>query len=135
VAGRRDVTLAVATLERIGAELDVRVHGPFADTGFASALGRAGGTTGWADRTAAMRAAFGEVLPGELLERDDKAVLSEVFWTDTARRFAAGWSGRGLDERVVSPERLRETWLSERPDHRSGTLLQAAWLHDNGAAA
>ncbi|MFL5884721.1 MAG: asparagine synthase-related protein [Thermoleophilaceae bacterium] len=131
---RRDVTLAVRTLSALAAELDAELHAPLLDPRFTAALARAGGWTGFADRTAAMSAAFNGALPPELLRRTDKATFTEVFWTSESRRFAESWSGSGLDERIVDPEAVRRTWLAEAPDYRTGTLLQAAWLHDRGEA-
>jgi asparagine synthase (glutamine-hydrolysing) len=69
-------------------------------------------------------------LPEEILQRRDQAHMQEVLFGEQARSFAESWSGRGLDETLVDPEAVREGWLTEPFDSRSGALMQLAWLHD-----
>jgi asparagine synthase (glutamine-hydrolysing) len=135
LATRRDVALALGFLTTIGADLDVEVRAPLVDERFLGAVGRAGGSTGFGDRSAAMRCVFQDALPSPVLTRSDKAVFTGAFWTDEAREFAERWSGDGLDGSVVDPDAVRQTWLAEPPDYRSAMLLQIAWLHDHRAAA
>ena len=71
---------------------------------------------------------FGDVLPPRLLERTTKAVFDELHGGREVRSFAETWDGRGLDERLVDPDALREQWMSPRPHYRSLTALNAAWL-------
>jgi hypothetical protein len=132
---RRDLTLAVETLALLAGECGAALHAPFADPRFAAAMGRAGGATGFAGRAEAMEAALGGPDPAGVLRRDDKAVFNHVFWTARTRRFAAEWSGGGLDERVVDSAALRDIWLSGGSDHRTAMLFHQAWLHDRREAA
>jgi hypothetical protein len=55
-----------------------------------------------------------------------------VAWGPGARAFASSWDGRGLDEALVDPVRLREEWLAPRPNARSITSLHQAWLASQG---
>ncbi len=135
LATRRDIRLAVGFLRTIGADLDVDVRAPLVDDRFLGAVGRAGGSTGFGDRSAAMRYVFQGALPSPVLTRSDKAVFTDAFWTDEARTFAERWSGGGLDESVVDPDAVRGAWLAEPPDYRSALLLQIAWLHDHRATS
>lgn len=80
------------------------------------------------DRTTALRSVFSDVLADEVLARRSKATFNEAFISDHSREFAAHWTGSGVDEQLVNPDRLTEEWRSERPDARSLLLMQAAWL-------
>jgi hypothetical protein len=82
------------------------------------------------DRTAAMRAVFGALLPAELLARPDKACFDEVFFHEHSRAFAAAWTGAGVPPGFVDAEALRRHWRGDAPRAQSFTLLQAAWLAD-----
>ena len=83
-------------------------------------------------RTDLVSAVFADVLPPELPARSTKAVFDAAMWTPAARRFAAEWSGLGIPDGIVDPDRLRAQWRRAAPDARSATLIQAAWLHDHG---
>jgi asparagine synthase (glutamine-hydrolysing) len=77
-----------------------------------------------------MNALARDLLPTEVLGRKSKASFNRIFFGQESRAFAAGWSGRGLDDTLVDPEALRSEWLSEVPDFRTSLLLQSAWLTD-----
>jgi Asparagine synthase len=103
------------------------VH-PFLDDRFVESLATAWDPAGFATRTRAMAALFGDLLPEEILERGSKSSFDSIFWNRHARSFAKAWDGTGVDGTLVDIEKLRGNWLSSAPDGRSATLLQAAWL-------
>jgi asparagine synthase (glutamine-hydrolysing) len=71
---------------------------------------------------------FGDVLPPQVTQRTTKAVFDELQGGQESRAFAQAWDGRGLDPAWVDVEALRREWLSPRPEYRSLTALNAAWL-------
>jgi asparagine synthase (glutamine-hydrolysing) len=114
---------------------DVAMCHPFVEPLVIQALGRAGGFAGLRDREQILDLLAGDLLPPEVITRQSKAVFGNSLWTDTAKGFARGWSGRGLDERLVDPEAVRRAWTAEPlPAILSTTMLQAAWLAENGGA-
>ena len=86
-----------------------------------------------------MKALARDLLPADVIRRRTKAYFNRVFFAEESRAFAAEWSGRGLDDKLVDPEMLRREWLSDVPDIRTALLLQSAWLTerevDRSAAA
>jgi asparagine synthase (glutamine-hydrolysing) len=78
---------------------------------------------------------FGDVLPPKIVQRTTKAVFDELHGGRWCREFAQGWDGSGLDPAWVDPEALRREWLSPRPEYRSLTALNAAWLASRDAEA
>jgi asparagine synthase (glutamine-hydrolysing) len=112
----------------------LEVH-PFLDAGFISALSVLPRSERFADRTAAMRALFGDLLPAGVIGRRTKASFDGAFWNEPSRAFAAEWDGTGVDTALVDVDALRAEWLSESPDARSYTLAQALWLARSAAAA
>jgi asparagine synthase (glutamine-hydrolysing) len=107
---------------------DVVLLEPFFEPRFLRALLAGTPASGFPSRTAAMEHFFGDLLPGELVRRTSKAVFTESLWGPDSRDFAARWNGSGLDPALVDPEALRRHWRRPRPDMRSATALQAAWL-------
>jgi asparagine synthase (glutamine-hydrolysing) len=61
-------------------------------------------------------------------------VLTDVAWGPGARSFADSWDGRGLDDTLVDPDRVREEWAKPRPNARSLSCLHQAWLVAQGLA-
>lgn len=133
----RDRYFAVCqhSLALLAGGYDVEIAHPFVAPEVLDALAAAGGIGGLGDRDALMLRLFGDLLPEQSLRRGTKASFSEPLWTATARRFAASWSGDGLNRDWVDVDALRRHWLDEQVDLRSTTLLQAAWLHDAQAGA
>jgi asparagine synthase (glutamine-hydrolysing) len=127
--------LVVENFALMGRPHDVTVHHPFADPlvlrSFAAGEGRFAGLEG---REQILRMLAGDLLPDEIIQRRSKGGYTDPLWTDTAKRFAREWSGRGLDERLVRPEAVRAAWLKEDRTLLATTLLQAAWLTDHGAS-
>ncbi len=78
---------------------------------------------------------FGELLPRTVMERTTKAVFTESFWGADSRAFARDWDGAGLDPSLIYVERLRSETLRPKPDMRSATSIQAAWLASRAAEA
>jgi hypothetical protein len=110
----------------------VLVVNPLIDAGVLAELRRVGGATGFSSRGAAMRQLFGGLLPDATLTRENKASFSGAAWGPETRRFAAAWSGLGVDAWLVDIPALRREWLSPRPDFRSSLLLHSAWLRSTG---
>jgi asparagine synthase (glutamine-hydrolysing) len=107
---------------------DVRLLEPFFEPRFLRALLAETPASGFPSRTAAMEHFFGDLLPAEVIRRTSKAVFTESLWGPDSRDFAERWDRTGLDAALVDPEALRLHWLRRRPDMRSATALQAAWL-------
>ncbi len=101
---------------------------PLANTRFLAALAALPRRARFADRTTAMRAVFGDLLPDAILARETKASFDGAFWNRHSRAFAASWNGEAADPALVDADALRAEWAQERPDARTFTLLQAAWL-------
>jgi asparagine synthase (glutamine-hydrolysing) len=127
----RWLAVSCASMQALAGDTGTLVVHPFLDRDFLASLRHAGGAWGWGDRSATMAALFGDLLPQETVARATKARFDEVFWGEQSRAFAREWDGGGIDEDLVDPVALRAEWLSERPDARSSTLLQSAWLHVN----
>jgi asparagine synthetase B (glutamine-hydrolysing) len=120
--------LAVGITAGMAAAADVRLVQPFYDPRYVRSIYADAPREGYPSRAFAMKRHFGDVLPPQLPRRLTKATFTEVFTGPRTRRFAAEWDGSGLDSALVDPERLREQWLSPKPDLRTLVPLQAAWL-------
>ena len=112
----------------LGADSDTQVVQPFLEPAVLAAAAAHFGLRGPSDRTAALRALFGDVLPERVLARRSKATFNEAFFSDHSRAFAARWNGRGVDSSLVDADAVAEVWNAVRPDPRSFSLMQAAWL-------
>jgi hypothetical protein len=101
---------------------------PYYDPAFHVAVTRRLGWRGL-DRTTSMDKQVGHLLPEHAINRRDSVNFRGVLWGERTRAYAEAWNGEGLDEELlVDPDALRAEWLSEKPDMRSATLLQLAWL-------
>ena len=127
----RYLHVGLTSLALLADDASVRIVHPFTDAAFSAALARLPKRRRYADRTAAMRLLFGDLLPDDVLARTTKSSFDEAFWSDWSRALAADWSGAGADRELVDVEALREEWSSPDPDPRSFTLVQAAWLAEN----
>ena len=116
------------SMDLLARDANAAIIHPILDGRFLAALGAAGGRVGFPDRTDAMAYLFSDLLPAPVLERPSKSTFNTVFWHRHSRSFAETWHGGGVDTDLVDPEILRGVWLSDTPDARSGTLLQAAWM-------
>lgn len=121
-----------ASLGLLAADAGARVVSPFLEPQVAGAVARRFGARGPADRSAAMRALFADLLPDPVLTRRGKAYFDEAFFSDHSRSFVDGWAGTGVDRALVDPVALAGEWRSDRPDARSFLLLQSAWLAGRG---
>jgi Asparagine synthase len=119
----------------MGAAVDTDVLHPFLHPLVLDSLASKGGFGGLGSRTEIMRLLCGDALPVRVLERKSKGSFTRPTWTDTARSFAAQWSGGGVDEALVDPAALRAHWISDDVNLLASTLLQAAWLHENAPHA
>lgn len=124
---RTRVVLA-QTLDLLGADAQTQVVQPFLDPTVLGAAAAHFGARGPADRAAAMRAVFADVLPEPVLARSSKATFNEAFFSHHSRAFATRWTGAGVDRSLVNPDRVVAVWNAVHPDPRSFSLMQAAWL-------
>ena len=121
-----------ASLKVLGDSCDVEVFHPFADRRVLEAMAATGGTAGFGPRRELVRRLFGAVLPAAIAERTSKAFFDDQIWAAGTKTFARNWSGKGVDSELVDLERLHDLWFGPRPSIRTTTLLQAAWLRDQG---
>lgn len=110
------------------------VH-PLCDQEFLVAIAAQGAQLGFRNRTQAMEVLFGDLLPPPTLSRSSKALLNTAIWEHYAREFVGQWDGSGVDDTIVDVDALRSVWSDERPDPRSFTLLQRAWLEQSKRSA
>jgi len=122
----RYLDVGLRNLDLLAADHDVRLVHPFSETRFLEALAAAPPAD--ADRTTALRAIVGSLLPEDVLERPTKSSFDGAFFSTHSRAFAASWAGEGADPEIVDVQRLTEQWRSERPVARTFTQLQASWL-------
>ncbi len=120
-AGRRSLGVLAADH---GAAM---VH-PYAEPEVLQAVAGQQGAAGWKDRTAAVQALFGDVLPPEVVRRPTKATFDDALFNRHFRHLVSGWDGSGLDEDVVDPAALRRVWATTPPDCRTILLLQTLRL-------
>jgi asparagine synthase (glutamine-hydrolysing) len=122
------VTAAVHNYRLLAAEHEVLDVQPLLDPRFADALAQSAGRLGYRDRTVAMEALFGSLLPLDVLRRRSKARFNRAYFNEHSRAFVARFDGTGVDESLVDVDALVEVWRSEEPHAMSFALLQAAWL-------
>jgi asparagine synthetase B (glutamine-hydrolysing) len=133
-ARRRRLALTRESLERVSKDTGTLFVHPLLDPRFAQALASAGGRRGFGDRTATLRALFGDMLPRELLERPTKAHFDEVFWGPATRAFARQvlLDGRLAVAELLDRAQVAAAWSAERPPAVTLLLLQASWLATSG---
>jgi hypothetical protein len=130
----RYVQVCRRNFELVGEPYGVATVHPFVEPELLSTLGENHRYAGLGARRDLMAALLGDLVPPALLRRTTKAAFSVPLWTVAARRFAAQWSGSGLDPDLVDVDALRAAWASAEPPVMSTTMLQAAWLADRGSA-
>jgi diadenosine tetraphosphatase ApaH/serine/threonine PP2A family protein phosphatase len=130
----RYLHVGLSSLALLAADASVRIVHPLVDAGFSAALAHLPKSLRFADRTAAMRLVFGELLPDEVLARTTKSSFDQAFWSEPSKAFVADWRDEGADPSFVDVEALRREWTSAEPDPRSFTQLQAAWLASKAGA-
>ncbi|MGC0142896.1 asparagine synthase-related protein [Pseudactinotalea sp. Z1732] len=116
------------TMTTIAAEYGSVVADPFWHPQFLASYSRHAPYFGYADRTEAMTAVFGRVLPGEVLSRASKARFNTAYFGRSTREFARDWNGTGVDSELVDVEKLRQAWLADLVPALVVLLLQQAWL-------
>lgn len=130
----RNFELTQAIFSAMARDARVSLVQPFFDARFIRAIGESAPRRGFPSRAAAMELHFGDVLPPGSAERTTKAVFDELHAGPCSRAFARGWDGGDLDPALVDAEMLRAEWLKPRPQYRSLTALNAAWLASSEAA-
>lgn len=128
VRAARYLGIGVASLDRLARDSGATIGHPLLEPAVWAAAAGAAPRGGHRDRSAAMAATFGGLLPPELLARGDKACFDEVFFHDHSRAFVTEWTGAGVPAGLVDPDALQSHWLAGGPRAQSFTLLQAAWL-------
>jgi asparagine synthase (glutamine-hydrolysing) len=128
VRASRYLRIGTASLDLLAADAGAAIAHPLLEPSVWAAVAGSAPRGGHRTRTAAMRAAFGPLLPEELLARSDKACFDEVFFNDHSRRFAERWDGAGVPDALVDAEALRRHWLGGAPSAQSFTLFQRAQL-------
>jgi asparagine synthase (glutamine-hydrolysing) len=124
----RYLHVSAHSLACLATDHEVTMLHPLLDADFLAALGRVGGSAGFADRTAAMRAVFAADLPEDVLARSTKGEFGRALWRGEARAFAERWDGTGLDLELIDAAALRDMWLAENPLFGSMLPLHQAWL-------
>lgn len=127
-ARQRFLRCGLAALDALGAAHDVTFGHPLADPLVLSTIASVYGPGGPPGRATTLLALVGDLLPREILERRTKASFDAPFFASHSRRFSETWDGTGVDERLVSPDALRDEWATESPDAHSALLLQQAFL-------
>ncbi len=126
----------IVAMDQLARDEGASLGSPFLEERFLAALGVAGQRWGWGNRSATMRALFGDLLPEVVITRRSKAEFSQSLFGPYTKAFAAGWGGRaGAASHLVDPQVLRNVWLTDRPHFHSAMLLQAAWLAENAVPA
>jgi asparagine synthase (glutamine-hydrolysing) len=129
--GWRHHAIGVPTVAAVVRAYGAQLLQPLGHPQFLDAYSSYGGWRGVPSRTAAMRLLVGDLLPYSVLSRRTKAHFNRAVFGQATRAFAREWDGTGVNDELVDAGRLRQEWLSERPDGRSLGLLQEAWLASN----
>ena len=132
--------LMLDRIDALGRLVDAEAGHPFLAARFVSALATTGGRTGFADRTAAMRALFANELPDRVNTRGTKASFDQVLFNRHSRRYVAELDEARLAELlrangadgIVDPQALLAHWRMDAPMANSFLLLQAC-RHADGA--
>ena len=128
VFARRSWSLAQRTLADVGEASGCEIAHPLADPALLGALSSAWPWRGPVDRTDVMQAVVGDLLPQQIVARDDKAILASVFLGERAKAFIERWDGSGVDVEWVDRDALRDVWARRYPYVGSFNLLHQAWL-------
>jgi asparagine synthase (glutamine-hydrolysing) len=126
--GRRQTRIGLRSLALLAADHDVEISHPLTDEPFAVAVGRFASGRRIFDRTALVRALFGDLVPEEALMRQSKASFDEVFWGNRCRRSVAPAINLLRDWDELDVEGLAAVWADPIPDSHTYLLLQAALL-------
>jgi asparagine synthase (glutamine-hydrolysing) len=126
--GSRYLELLRGIVSALTRDAGVDLVEPFLDPRFFQAIQSEAPEEGVPNRNAGLVRFFGDLLPAAILERRSKARFTESFWGPDSREFARTWDGSGLDSSLAEPDAIRGHWLRPRPDMRSATAIQAAWL-------
>lgn len=114
---------------------DVIVINPLLHRQVLAELCPVGGSRGFPNRTEAMRALCGDLLPDAVLNRSTKASFGVPVWGAAVREFAASWDGGGLDTRYVDAGTLRAELNKPVPDFRCILLVHQAWVQTEAASS
>jgi hypothetical protein len=127
---RRDTLLSCAHLDALGADNGVRVVNPLIDPRFVGALARDLGASAGLTRSDVLRR-ISDHLPDVATAARPKATFLQVYLREPLREFVRSWSGEGVDQRFVDPDRLAKVWSTWPIPDLTGALAQQVWLARN----
>ena len=128
ILGLRALQVGLECFDLVAADYGAGIVSPLLDPVLGETLTREPGRSFYMDRTRAMHALVGDLLPADVCARTSKAIFQGPFWNRHARAFSSDWDGTGIDESLVDVDALRAHWHSPEPVAQSMTLLQAVWL-------
>ncbi|MGY1779773.1 asparagine synthase-related protein [Geodermatophilus sp. SYSU D01036] len=132
-AARRGTVLGSRTMEVLTQRWGSRLAAPLAHPRVLAALASFGGPRGLPDRRTGTRLLSGGSLPEAVCARRTKGVFNGSRFHRHTRAVIERWSGEGVDRRWVDVDALRATWTADVLDAGTSSLLQAAWLAQQGA--
>lgn len=124
----RAVAIGNQTRAEVARGYECALVEPLCSPSFVASYAAYGGRWGGLTRAGGIRMLGGGLLPDALVLRADKAYFNGSRFGRLTREFAREWDGRGVDERLVDPEALRDAWLADVPPAPTAMLLQQAWL-------
>ena len=125
---RRGTVMGSRNTRLVMAKSDVTLHEPFLAPSFVAAWCRQGGPRGYVSRTGMMRRLFGDIVPEEITNRQQKASFGTVAIGRESRAFLRDWHGEGVDASIVDVARFCQACEDESPFFAVQLLLQSAWL-------
>lgn len=133
----RGTQVGLRSMDLLASDTGTQLVHPFLEPQVLAAFGH------WArrrvprDRTDAMNALFGDLLPADVRERRSKAVFDGPFWNRHSRDFALTLRPEDVDSELVDGSRAIGLWTEQEADafspFRSMTLFQTVWLERAGA--
>ncbi len=121
---RRSRLVSLRALDQLAGDVEAQCVSPLCSSDVLAAIMRQQGWRAFTNRSRAMAALVGDLLPLELTSRPTKASFGQVFFNSAARAFAQEWDGAGLDPSIVNADELQRIWASDTPDARTYTMMQ-----------
>ena len=116
---RRGTVMGSRNTRLVMAKSDVTLHEPFLAPSFVAAWCRQGGPRGYVSRTGMMRRLFGDIVPEEITNRQQKASFGTVAIGRESRAFLRDWHGEGVDASIVDVAALLPGLRRREPFFRS----------------
>jgi Asparagine synthase len=128
---KRFLTRMLDQVSAQAAEFGLAYSAPLLDLDFMGTLTASLGDSEFVGRNLFFQRHFSDMLPALTIRRTSKANFRQAIFGPATREFALQWDGRGVPAHLVSPDRVRQSWLTAS-DARSSLLLQAAWMRAEG---